>query len=123
LNTIPQGLVVRIAELDIDPDFVSDYRTLLAEQIEAAVRLEPGALFLFAVNVKGEPAKVRVMEGYASQQAYAEHLAAPHFLTYKTKTASMVLSLRLIETETIALATTPGAVSGKPREKLTISEA
>jgi quinol monooxygenase YgiN len=123
MNTTHQGLVFRIAELDIDPDRVADYRALLAEQIEAAVRLEPGVLFLFAVNVKGEPSKVRVIEGYASQDAYDEHLVAPHFLTYKTMTANMVLSLRLIETEAIALAAKPGAVSGKPPETLTGSGA
>lgn len=62
-------MIVRIAELEIDPDRVGAYAALLTEEIEAAVRLEPGVVFLFAVAVKGSPNRVRVIEGYADQAA------------------------------------------------------
>jgi quinol monooxygenase YgiN len=96
-------MIVRIAELDIDPDRSDDYARLLSQEIEASVRLEPGVLFLFAVAVKGSPHKVRVVEGYADQAAYDAHLTTAHFLNYKTATADMVKSLRLIETDPISL--------------------
>jgi quinol monooxygenase YgiN len=96
-------MIVRIAELEIEPDCVAAYNALLSEEIEASVRLEPGVIFLFALSVKGSHDKVRVIEGYADQAAYEAHLAAPHFLEYKTQTADMVRSLRLIETDPIAL--------------------
>ena len=99
----PTPPIVRMAELEIDPDQLAAYIALLAEEIEASVRLEPGVLFLFAVSVKGNPDKVRIMEGYADQAAYQAHLTAPHFLKYKTQTAEMVRSLRLIEADPIAL--------------------
>ena len=95
--------IVRIAELEIDPDRIDIYKALLAEEIETAVHVEPGVLFLHAVSVKGTPEKVRVIECYADQAAYEAHLTTPHFLKYKTQTADMVRSLRLIETDPIAL--------------------
>lgn len=96
-------MIVRIAELEIDPDRVAAYTALLSEEIEASMRLEPGVLFLFAVAVKDSPDKVRVIEGYADQAAYEAHLTTTHFLTYKTQTAGLVKSLRLIETDPITL--------------------
>lgn len=97
------GPIVRIAELEIDPNQIDAYGTLLSEEIEAAVRIEPGALFLYALSIKGSPEKVRVIEAYADQAAYDAHLTTPHFLKYKTHTAGMVRSLRLLETDPINL--------------------
>jgi len=96
-------MIVRIAEVQIDPGRVETYTALLSEEIEASVRLERGVLFLFAVSVKGSPDKVRVIEGYADQAAYEAHLTTPHFLRYKTQTADLAISLRLIETDPITL--------------------
>lgn len=96
-------MILRIAELDIDPNHIETYRGLLAEEIQASVRLEPGVLFLFAMAMKEYPHRVRVVEGYADQAAYEAHLQTPHFLRYKTGTAGMVLSLELMEADPIAL--------------------
>lgn len=97
------GQIVRIAELEIDASQVDSFRALLAEEIEASVQSEPGVLFLHAVSIKGAPEMVRVIECYADQSAYQAHLTAPHFLKYKAQTADMVRSLRLMDTEPIAL--------------------
>jgi hypothetical protein len=43
------GKIVRIAELEIDPEQLEAYRALLAEEIEASVDREPGVLMLHAV--------------------------------------------------------------------------
>ncbi|RWD60081.1 MAG: antibiotic biosynthesis monooxygenase [Mesorhizobium sp.] len=98
----PVQRIVRIAELEIDPGQIESFRTLLAEEIEASVQNEPGVLFLHAVAMDA-PQMVRVIECYADQFAYQAHLTTPHFLKYKSRTANMVWSLRLIETEPIAL--------------------
>lgn len=96
-------MLVRIAELEIEPDRFDEYTLLLREEIDSSIRLEPGVHFLFAVALKESPHSVRVVEGYADQAAYEAHLATPHFLKYKTATAGMVKSLRLLETDPIAL--------------------
>lgn len=101
------GPVVRIAELDIDPAQLNSYRAMLTEEIKSSVRLEPGVLSLNAVSIKGNPAHIRILEVYADQASYEAHLKAPHFLKYKTGTAGMVRSLRLLETDPIALERKP----------------
>lgn len=103
-------MLVRIAELSIDPGQLDAYRALLAEAIAAAVRTEPGVIFLFAVADRDDPARIRVTEGYADEAAYQAHLTAPHFLRYKQGTAAMVRSLTLTETDPVCLAAKPGAL-------------
>lgn len=95
---------VRVAEIGIDPAQADVYRAALREEIEAAVRLEPGVLALQAVSDKDDPARIIVFEIYADEAAYAAHLETPHFRTYKTAVEGVVTSLKLTETVPIALA-------------------
>jgi quinol monooxygenase YgiN len=103
--------LVRMAELEIDPAQLDAYRALLAEEIEASVASEPGVLALSAVAARDDPARVTILEIYAGQAAYEAHLRTPHFLKYKTLTAKMVRSLRLMETTPVALRAKSGALS------------
>ncbi|CAN7175364.1 putative quinol monooxygenase [Rhizobium sp. LjRoot258] len=100
-------LVVRMAELEIDPDQLEAYRTLLAEEIEASVTLEDGVLSLNAVSIKDSPHKIRILEVYASPEAYEVHLQTPHFLKYKSGTAGMVTSLTLVDVEPVMMRAKP----------------
>lgn len=98
-----QGRVVRLAELEIDPAQVGDYQAALKEEIETSIRVEPGVLSLSAVSVKGHPTQIRIFEVYADSSAYQTHLQTPHFMKYKAGTRAMVKSLKLVETDPIAL--------------------
>ncbi|MEI1252149.1 putative quinol monooxygenase [Rhizobium aouanii] len=95
--------VVRMAELEIDPDTLESYRALLKEEIEASVALEDGVLSLSAVSIRDNSNRIRILEVYADQEAYEAHLRTPHFLKYKNQTAHMVTSLTLIEVEPIVM--------------------
>ena len=95
--------MVRIAELEIHAAQLERYKAALREEIEASIRLEPGVLTLYAVALKDQPAQVRILETYASMEAYRAHLETPHFKKYKSETQGMVKSLKLIETDPIAL--------------------
>jgi quinol monooxygenase YgiN len=95
--------MVRIAELEIDPAQLGAYKAMLAEEVEASVRLEPGVLMLHAVSINDNPAHIRLLEVYASQRAYEAHLKSPQFVKYKLGTAPMVKSLRLVSTTPIKL--------------------
>jgi len=97
--------VVRLAELEIDPAQLNAYKAALREEIETSIRVEPGVLTLYAVTVKGETNQIRLFETYASPAAYQAHLQSAHFKKYKSVTATMVKSLRLIETEPLMLGT------------------
>ena len=77
----------------------------MAEQIESAIRLEPGVLVLYSVSNKDNPTHVTVFEIYRDREAYLAHLQAPHFLKYKATVEKMVKSLKLIPVDPIALGT------------------
>jgi quinol monooxygenase YgiN len=96
--------LVRIAELEIDPIRLIEYKQALSEEIATSIHDEPGVLTLYAVSVKDQPNQVRIFETYRDQSAYESHLQSPHFKKYKETTHGMVKSLKLIETEPIMLA-------------------
>ncbi len=98
---------VRIANIQIDPVYLAEYKAALAEHAKVAVRVEPGVLALQAVYDKAQPTKVTVFEVYASEEAYQFHLKTPHFLKYKNGTLKMVKSLELVEVEPIAIEIKP----------------
>jgi quinol monooxygenase YgiN len=95
--------IVRMAELEIDPAQLEEYIALLTEEIETSVAKEPGVLMLHAVSIKNAPEKIRILEVYASRQAYEAHIQTPHFVKYKTLTTGMVRALNLVDVDPIAL--------------------
>jgi quinol monooxygenase YgiN len=95
---------VRMAEIEIDPSQIEPYKAAVKEQIEAAVRLEPGVLALYSVVDKESPSHVFVLEMYADIDAYKFHLETAHFKKYKATTQNMVKSLKLRDTVPISLA-------------------
>jgi quinol monooxygenase YgiN len=60
---------VRVAEIEIDPAQLETYTTAVKEQVEAALRLEPGVLALYSVADEENPAHVTVFEIYADAAA------------------------------------------------------
>lgn len=98
-----QEQYVQLAVLEIDPAQLEDYKAAVREQIETAIRVEPGVLVLNAVSEKDNPTRITVLEVYASVEAYRAHLEASHFKKYKTTTDKMVKSLRLVQTVPLML--------------------
>jgi quinol monooxygenase YgiN len=95
--------VVHLAKLQIDSAQLENYKALLKEGIETAIRVEPGVLTLYAVYEKDHPTHVTVFEIYADTAAYKAHLQTPHFKKYKSATKNMVKSLELVDVMPIAL--------------------
>jgi len=95
--------IVRIAEIEIDPTQLDAYRALLCEEIEASVKNEPGVLMLHAVSERERPEMIRILEVYASQEAYEAHLQTPHFLHYKHSAADMLKSLTLVDVDPLMM--------------------
>ena len=98
-----QRRYVQIAEIEVDPAQIENYRAAVNEQIEAAIRTEPGVLVLYAVTERDDATRVRVFEIYRDAAAYRAHLEAPHFKKYKATTETMVRSLKLVPVVPIAL--------------------
>jgi quinol monooxygenase YgiN len=100
--------LVRIAEVEVDPDQLAAYKSLLAEVGAASVALEPGVVMLHSASLKDMPTHIRVFEVYADNAAYQAHIQTPHFLKYKQATAQMVTALRLVDVDPILLSAKAG---------------
>ncbi len=87
---------MQLAKLEIDPAKLESYRAELKEEVETALRAEPGVLRLDAMAEKENPAHITLVEVYADENAYQSHLQTPHFLKYKKSTKEMVNSLELV---------------------------
>ncbi|MEH2501859.1 quinol monooxygenase YgiN [Bradyrhizobium sp. AZCC 1578] len=98
-----QGQYVQLAELEIDPAQLESYKAAVLEQIDAAIRLEPGVLVLYAMSEKDNPASIRVFEIYRDADAYKSQLESAHFKKYKATTEKMVKSLKLVRTDPLML--------------------
>lgn len=98
-----QGQYVRIAELEIDPAQLENFKSAIKESIEASVRVEPGVLVLYAVSEKDEPTRIRVFEIYTDADAYKTHLETPHFKKFRAATETMVRSRKLLDAIPIAM--------------------
>lgn len=95
--------VVRIARIVVDAAQLESYKAALKEEIETAVKVEPGVLTLYAVYEKDHPTKVTIMEIYADEGSFKTHLQTPHFKKYKSTTMNMVKSLELVDVRSIAM--------------------
>lgn len=102
------GTMIRISEIEIYPDSLDQYKAILKEEAAASVRLEPGVLSIFPMYQKKDATQIRIVEIYASREAYEGHLKTPHFQRYKATTLSMVKSLQLVDMEAIDAATMTG---------------
>ena len=94
-------MMVRISEIAIDPNHLEHYKAILKKEAEASVRLEPGVIAIFPMYQKENPTEVRILEIYASREAYESHLKTPHFQEYKATTLEMVRSLKLVDMQAI----------------------
>jgi len=97
------GRYLQVARIEIDPAQVEHYRAAVTEQIEAAIREEPGVLVLYAVSDRDNSAHVTVFEIYKDTAAYKAHLESKHFKKYKAVTETMVKSLTLVRSTPIML--------------------
>ena len=93
--------MIRISEIEIDSNFVEEYKSILKEESRASMELEPGVICIYPMYQKENPTQVRILEIYADRNAYESHLKTPHFQKYKTTTLKMVKSLKLIDMEAI----------------------
>ena len=92
----PDGQLVRIAEIEVHPEWLDAYlaaaRTVGAE----SVAKEDGVVCIFPMQRKESPTTIRIVEIYRDEAAYKAHLQTPHFRAYKDGTPHMIKSLDLV---------------------------
>ena len=94
-----ENMMVRIAEIEVEAEYIDEYIGILKEEAEASVRLEPGVICIFPMFQKEYPTQIRLLEIYADRAAYESHLQSPHFKHYKETTLPMVRTLELVDME------------------------
>ena len=98
-------MLVRIAEIEVHPEYLEAYLTAATEIQQKSLAEEPGVLCLFPNQMKEDSTQIRILEIYASQQAYQHHIQTAHFQKYKQGTFHMVKSLKLQDLTPLATET------------------
>lgn len=101
---IPEGAIVNTAELEIFPEHVEAFKSAVIEEMDAAIKVEPGVYAIYAVTDKEQPNKFTFFEIYANQTAYETHRDTPHFKKYLATTKGMISSRSVIPKDIAHLA-------------------
>ena len=88
-------MLCRLAEIEVHPQYLREYLAAAAEIQKASLAEEPGVVCLFPTQTNEDSCQIRILEIYASQQAYQHHIQTAHFLKYKQDTPHMVKHLKL----------------------------
>ena len=94
-------MIFRIAEIEVYPQYIDEYIKAANAVGIASIKKEPGVISLIPLQLKDNPTKIRIIEIYASQEAYQYHLTTDHFKTYKQGTLHMVKDLKLVDTKAL----------------------
>ena len=88
-------LICRLAEIEVYPQHLTEYLAFANEVDRMSVEREPGVVCLFPMQSAEDSTHIRILEIYASEEAYQQHLKTDHFQKYKQGTMHMVKSLKL----------------------------
>ena len=94
-NTNHGGMIVRLAEIEVYPQYLKEYLAFANEVDRLSVEREPGVVCLFPMQSADDSTHIRILEIYASEEAYQQHLKTDHFQKYKQGTLHMVKDLKL----------------------------
>jgi len=90
-----ETMIVRLAEIEVYPEHLQEYLKFANEVDQLSVEREPGVVCLFPMQSAEDSTQIRILEIYASEEAYQSHIKTEHFLKYKQGTIHMVKSLKL----------------------------
>ena len=90
-----EKMIVRLAEIEVYPEYLHEYLSYANEVDRLSVEREPGVICLFPMQSAEDSTRINILEIYASDAAYQQHLKTEHFQKYKQGTLHMVKSLKL----------------------------
>ena len=89
------NMIVRIAEIEVFPQYLKEYLAFANEVDRLSVERESGVICLYPMQSAEDSCQIRILEIYASEEAYQQHLKTDHFQKYKQGTLHMVKDLKL----------------------------
>lgn len=90
-------MIVRISEIEVYPEYLNEYLEFAHNVGATSVREEPGVICIYPMQQIRNKCLIRILEIYASQEAYQSHIKTAHFQTYKQGTLHMVKHLDLVD--------------------------
>ncbi|MBQ0029863.1 MAG: antibiotic biosynthesis monooxygenase [Bacteroidales bacterium] len=95
-------MIVRISEIEVYPEYLQQYLEFAHNVGATSVREEPGVICIYPMQQLRDDCQIRILEIYASLEAYQQHIKTNHFQTYKQGTLHMVKSLDLVDMRQMA---------------------
>ena len=89
------NMIVHIAEIEVYPQYMKEYLAFANEVDRLSIEREPGVICLYPMQSAEDSCQIRILEIYASDEAYQQHLKTDHFQKYKQGTLHMVKDLKL----------------------------
>lgn len=108
-----EAISVRIAHLQIKNDQLAAFIEAVKEEMESALRTEPGVIAIYAVADKNDPTKMTFFEMYVDENAYQIHRNTPHFQKYFHTTKDMIADRVLLEAVPVELRDKHDTLSNK----------
>ena len=99
---IDSTMIVRISEIEVYPEYLTEYLAFAHNVGATSVKEEPGVICIYPMQQLRNDCQIRILEIYASQEAYQHHIQTEHFQTYKQGTLHMVKSLDLVDMRQMA---------------------
>ncbi len=103
----PATPYVRWAELEVSPSDAAALQAAGQANIAASIAAEPGVIAIHAAVEKSNPARMRVLEVYASADAYQAHLQSAHIQKFVRDTQGMLRGRSVFETVPVRLGAKP----------------
>ena len=104
---------IRIAHLQIREGHLFAFMDAVKEEMEAALRVEPGVIAIYAAADTNDPTKMTFFEMYVDEAAYQAHRDTPHFQKYFHITRDMITDRILLEAVPVELRDKRNTPSGR----------
>ncbi len=88
-------MICLIAEIEVYPQYLNEYLTFANDVDRKSMTEESGVICLFPMQSAEDSTQIRILEIYASEETYRQHIKTEHFPRYKQGTLHMVKSLKL----------------------------
>ena len=91
------GMIVRISEIEVYPEYLDEYLNYAKEVAEKSMQNEKDVISIYPMSLIKNDTQIRILEIYRNLEAYENHIASLHFKKYKEKTLHMVKTLNLVD--------------------------
>lgn len=91
------SMLIRISKIEVHPRYLKEYLGYAYMVAAASVQEEPGVICICPMQMKRDSTQIRILEIYASPEAYRHHIQTAHFQKYKKDTLHMVKKLDLVD--------------------------